>query len=280
MKLSTIAGRMAEPRFTLPPGAGPAPSNAASGQMARTEGERLAFHDVCHVFGDGTEVLRHVSLRVAEGEFVALIGPSGCGKSTLLRLAAGLLKPTVGHIERRTEEVGFIFQDPTLLPYRTVLRNVELFGELAGVGKAERRRMAKEALARVGLDGFEHKYPKALSGGMKMRASLARSLILRPGLFLFDEPFAAVDEITRQRLNDDLAELFARDRFAAMFVTHSVAEACYLSSRVIVMSKRPARILAAVDIPFTFPRTEELRFTPEFTDCAREVSARLHESGA
>lgn len=242
--------------------------------------QRLAFRDVSHVFPDGTEVLRHVALSVAQGEFVALIGPSGCGKSTLLRLAAGLLRPSLGQVECDSKDVGFVFQDPTLLPYRTLLGNVELFGELDGVGKSERRRLAREALARVGLSGFEDKYPKALSGGMKMRASLARSLILRPSLFLFDEPFAAVDEITRQRLNDDLVELFARERFAALFVTHSVAEACYLSSRIVVMSKRPARILAEVDIPFAFPRSEYLRFTPEFSDCAREVSARLQESGA
>jgi NitT/TauT family transport system ATP-binding protein len=246
------------------------------GQAAR----RLLFDDVSHCFPDGTDVLHHVSLTVHQGEFVAVIGPSGCGKSTLLRLASGLLKPTAGRIECDRADIGFVFQEPTLLPFRTVVSNVELFGELKGIRKPERRRLALEALARVGLEGFEDKYPKALSGGMKMRASLARSLILHPTLFLFDEPFAAVDEITRQRLNDDLAELFSREGFAAVFITHSVAEACYLASRVVVMSRRPAHILAEVDIPFAFPRSEDLRFDPSFSQCAREVSARLRESGA
>lgn len=241
---------------------------------------RLVFDGVSHVFPDGTEVLRNVSLRVHKGEFVAVIGPSGCGKSTLLRLASGLLKPVSGQVECDRKEIGFVFQEPTLLPYRTVLGNVELFGELEHVPKAERRRLAMEVLDRVGLSGFEHKYPKALSGGMKMRASLARSLVLHPTLFLFDEPFAAADEITRQRLNDEVMQLFARERFAAMFITHSVVEACYLASRVIVMSRRPAHILAEVDLPFAYPRTGDLRFEPDFTERAREVSARLSESGA
>jgi NitT/TauT family transport system ATP-binding protein len=232
------------------------------------------------VFPDGTEVLRHVDLRVGQGEFVALIGPSGCGKSTLLRLAAGLLKPLAGRIVSERLDVGFVFQEATLLPYRTVLGNVELFGELDRMPKSERRRLAMEVLERVGLAGFEHKYPKALSGGMKMRASLARSLVLRPSLFLFDEPFAAVDEITRQRLNDEVMDLYTRDRFAAMFVTHSLTEACYLASRVIVMTHRPARILAEVAMPFPYPRSSDLRFTPEFTERARQVSDRLAGSGA
>lgn len=258
---------------------------SAPGRLAGTAGPagaavRLAFDDVSLTFPDGTEVLRRVSLAVSEGEFLAIIGPSGCGKSTMLRLASGLLAPSAGRIESEHTRIGFVFQEPTLLPYRTVVSNAELFGELQGIPKAERRRLALEALRRLGLEGFENKYPKALSGGMKMRASLARSLILHPTLFLFDEPFAAVDEITRQRLNDDLTDLFSRERFAAVFVTHSVAEACYLASRVMVMSRRPAQVLSEIEIPFAFPRTEELRFSQEFGECAREVSARLRESGA
>lgn len=251
-----------------------------AGGSAGTTAACLAFEDVSHTFPDGTEVLRDISFTLRAGEFVAVIGPSGCGKSTLLRLASGLLQPTAGRIECEHEGIGFVFQEPTLLPYRTVLSNTELFGELQGIPRAERRQLALDALRQVGLEGFGNKYPKALSGGMKMRASLARSLILRPTLFLFDEPFAAVDEITRQRLNDDLSALFVQDQFAALFITHSVAEACYLASRVIVMSQRPARILSVVDIPFSFPRAVELRFDQDFSDCAREVSARLRESGA
>jgi NitT/TauT family transport system ATP-binding protein len=242
--------------------------------------ERLVFEEVSHTFPDGTRAVDRVSLSVHSGEFVALIGPSGCGKSTLLRLGSGLLQPTGGSIRCNRDNIGFVFQDPTLLPYRTVLSNVELFGELKGIPKAERRRRALDALHQVGLAGSEHKYPKALSGGMKMRASLARSLILNPTLFFFDEPFAAVDEITRNRLNNDLTQLFSRERFASVFVTHSIPEACYLASRVIVMSRAPAHIMAEVPIPFPFPRTEDLRFDAEFSERAREVSARLHESGA
>ena len=245
-------------------------------QSVNTEtATRLLFDDVSHIFPDGTRVLNHVSLRVKEGEFVALIGPSGCGKSTLLRLAAGLLNPAAGSVVCDQHDIGFVFQEPTLLPYRSVLSNVELFGELKRVPKAERRRLAMEVLERVGLSGFEHKYPKALSGGMKMRASLARSLVLRPSLFLFDEPFAAVDEITRQRLNDELIQLYARGRFAALFVTHSLSEACYLASRVVVMTHRPARILAEIELPFAYPRSPNLRFTPAFSERAREISERL-----
>lgn len=241
---------------------------------------RLAFDSVSHVFPDGTEVLRNVSLDVRMGDFVAVIGPSGCGKSTLLRLASGLLSPAAGRVVCDRRGIGFVFQDPTLLPYRTVLGNVELFAELERVPKPERRRLALDMLERVGLEGFEDKYPKALSGGMRMRASLARSLVLNPSLFLFDEPFAAVDEITRQRLNDELIDLFTRERFATMFITHSVSEACYLASRVIVMSKRPARIVAEIELPFAYPRSSELRFEHDFTERAREVSARLGEFGA
>ena len=244
------------------------------------DGPRVVFDDVSLTFPDGTEVLRHVNLTVNQGEFVAIIGPSGCGKSTLLRLASSLLKPSSGQITCERDGIGFVFQEPTLLPFRSVLANTELFAEFEGLDKAERRQRAMAALERVGLLGFENKYPKTLSGGMKMRASLARSLVLSPSLFLLDEPFAAVDEITRQRLNDDLIGLFSRDRFATMFVTHSVTEACYLAARVVVMSQRPAGILGEVILPFPYPRSPELRFQPDFNELSREVSAKLHESGA
>lgn len=247
---------------------------------ALDDSTRVMFKDVSHTFPDGTEVLRNVDLKVEKGEFVAIIGPSGCGKSTLLRLASGLLQPSSGEVHCERKGIGFVFQEPTLLPFRSVLGNAELFAEFAGLAKEERRKLAMDALDRVGLIGFEDKYPKTLSGGMKMRASLARSLVLRPSLFLLDEPFAAVDEITRQRLGDDLIGLFSRDRFATMFITHSVAEACYLADRVVVMSKRPAGILGEVELPFPYPRSPELRFQSEFTERTREVSARLSESGA
>ena len=266
-----FADAMSERRRNMSREAAAVPQSDLGGADA----PRISFRDISHQFADGTEVLRDVNLTVHRGEFVAVIGPSGCGKSTLLRLAAGLLAPSSGHVVADGGDVGFVFQDPTLLPFRTILSNTELFAELHGIRREDRRRLALETLELVGLKGFEDKYPKALSGGMRMRASLARSLILHPSLFLFDEPFAAVDEITRQRLNDELMALFARERFAALFVTHSVSEACYLASRVIVMSDRPARIIAEVDIPFAMPREEAIRFDAEFTARTREVSSHL-----
>ncbi len=165
-----------------------------------------------------------------------------------------------------------MFQDATLLQWRTVQRNVELLAELEGVNKADRRRQVAEAIALVGLDGFESKYPKQLSGGMKMRASLARSLVLDPKVFLFDEPFGALDEITRERLNDELLTLFQRKGFASLFITHSIYEAVFLSTRVLVMSARPGRIVGDFTIPFPYPRSPELRFEPEFAALSGEVS--------
>ncbi|HYU18335.1 MAG TPA: ABC transporter ATP-binding protein [Chloroflexota bacterium] len=235
----------------------------------------LAFANVGKVFPDGTVALRNVSLTVNPGELVALIGPSGCGKSTLLRVASKLTSHTAGEVRIATDNLGFVFQDATLMPWRTVRDNVELFCELHGVPKRERARASREAIELVGLTGFERHLPRALSGGMKMRVSLARSLTLRPKVFLFDEPFGSLDEITRERLNHELLRLFELERFAALFVTHSVSEAVFLSSRVAVMSPRPGRIVACIDIPFPYPRAPELRFDPEFAHVAGTVSRAL-----
>jgi NitT/TauT family transport system ATP-binding protein len=239
---------------------------------------RLKFRGTCLTFPDGTEAVRRVDLDVHQGEFVSLIGPSGCGKSTLLRIASGLLEATGGELRCDQKDIGYVFQDPTLLPWRTVQGNVELFAELHGIPKKERASRAAEVLELVGLTGSESKYPKALSGGMRSRVSMARSLLLHPSLFLFDEPFAAIDEITRERLNDQLIQLFALERFAGVFVTHSISEACFLASRVVVMTKRPARVHAVVDVPFDYPRTAELRFDPQFVDITKRVSTLLRES--
>jgi NitT/TauT family transport system ATP-binding protein len=235
----------------------------------------LAYSHVGKMFPDGTVALQDASLAVGPGEFVALIGPSGCGKSTLLRIASRLTPLTAGEVSVATDTLGYVFQDPTLLPWRTVQGNVELFCELHGVPKRDRARAAREAIELVGLTGFERHLPRALSGGMKMRVSLARSLTLRPNVFLFDEPFGALDEMTRGRLNDELLRLFLLEKFAALFVTHSVPEAVYLSSRVMVMSPRPGRIVAAIDVPFPYPRTPELRYDAEFARVAGAVSAAL-----
>ena len=237
----------------------------------------IRFHEVTKRFDDGTEALRPISFSVGPGELVAVVGPSGCGKSTLLRLASGLTAPTSGHVEVGSGPVGYVFQDATLLPWRTVLGNVELLGQLNGVLKSDRQRAALAAIQTVGLSGFEHKYPRALSGGMKMRVSLARALTLSPNVFLFDEPFGALDEITRQRLNEELLQLFQDRLFAALFVTHSVAEAVFLATRVLVMSQRPGAVIADIPVAFSYPRKPELRYSAAFAKVAGQVGAALQE---
>ena len=239
---------------------------------------RLAFKGVGMRFPDGTDAVHDVSLEIREGEFVSIVGPSGCGKSTLLKITSGLLAATSGEIELAAGNLGYVFQDATLMPWRTVRRNVELLGELEGVGKDERRRAAQEAIDLVGLTGSEGKYPRSLSGGMRMRASLARALTLKPRTFLFDEPFGALDEITRERLNDELLQLFASERFAGLFITHSISEAVFLSTRVLVMSARPGRIVGDFEVPFAYPRRPELRFEPAFAELSGQVSAALREA--
>jgi len=235
----------------------------------------LSFDDVSMVFPDGTQALSGISFSVGAGEFVTVVGPSGCGKSTLLRIASGLTLHTSGTLHVDREHLAYVFQDPTLLPWRTVEKNVELVAELHGLPKAERLARARNAIELVGLGGFEDKYPKQLSGGMKMRASLARSLVLDPNLFLFDEPFGALDEITRERLNDQLLQLFEYEGFASLFITHSIYEAVFLSTRVLVMSARPGRIVGDFQVHFPYPRRPELRFEPAFAELAGAVSAAL-----
>jgi NitT/TauT family transport system ATP-binding protein len=195
-------------------------------------------------------------------------------------MASGLSPETSGRVVRSVSNVGYVFQDATLLPWRTVLKNVELFGELDGLPSSERESRARDAIRLVGLDGFEGHYPKSLSGGMKMRVSLARALTTSPPLFLFDEPFGALDEITRSALNEELLRLFVSERFAAIFITHSIAEAVYLSSRVLVMSPRPGLIVAEFDVPFPYPRSPDLRFDPEFGALSSAVSQALREGHA
>jgi len=240
----------------------------------------LSFANVQMTFPDGTEAVQNISFDVAPKEFVTIVGPSGCGKSTLLRIAAGLLLQSAGDVTVNREELGFVFQDATLMEWRTVQSNVELLAELRGMSAQERRKRAAEAIALVGLNGFEHHYPKSLSGGMKMRVSLARTLTLEPPVFLFDEPFGALDEISRERLNEETLKLFIREQFAGLFITHSISEAVFLSTRVHVMSARPGRIIATYDIPFDYPRSAELRFDSAFGELSREISHALLEAHA
>ena len=246
----------------------------------RTDDTVLEFTDVSKTFPDGTHALASTSLSVAPGEFVTIVGPSGCGKSTLLRIASGLEAPSTGTVVVDRSSLGYVFQDATLLQWRTVRRNVELFAELEGVDRAERARRVADNVRLVGLEGFEDKYPKQLSGGMKMRASLARSLLMEPAMFLFDEPFGALDEITRERLNDELLGLFQRKGFGALFITHSISEAVFLSTRVLVMSPRPGRVVGQFEVPFAYPRSPELRFAPEFGELCGDVSHALRGAHA
>ena len=240
----------------------------------------LSFDSIGMVFPDGTEALRDITFSVDKGEFITVVGPSGCGKSTLLRIASGLLEPTAGFVEVDRDSLGYVFQDATLLPWRTVRQNVELLAELHGLDSAKRRELSTAAIDLVGLNGFEGHYPKSLSGGMRMRASLARTLTLKPPLFLFDEPFGAVDEITREHLNEETQRLFQSEGFAGLFITHSIGEAVFMSTKVYVMSARPGRIVAHFDVPFSYPRRPELRFEPDFALLSGEVSLALRGSHA
>jgi NitT/TauT family transport system ATP-binding protein len=243
-------------------------------------GPILRLRNVHKRFDDGTVALHDLSLTVQREEFVSVVGPSGCGKSTMLRIIAGLAQATHGGVHRDTDDIGFVFQDATLLPWRTVRRNVELPAELRGLPRAERRRRAAEAIDLVGLGEFAGHRPRALSGGMRMRASLARALTMFPSLFLFDEPFGALDAISRERLGEELQALYAERRFAAVFVTHAVSEAVFLSGRVLVMAARGGRVVADIPVPMAFPRPPEARYAPELAGIAAEVHARLRQGAA
>lgn len=232
----------------------------------------------------GHTVLRDVNFRIRRGEFVSLVGPSGCGKSTLLRLIAGLAKPTGGrlsvHCGPASDDrgVAFVFQDANLLPWRTVADNIRLPLELTGVPAQQQRALVADALPRIGLTERDvGKRPHQLSGGMKMRVSLARALVTDPQLLLLDEPFAALDDLMRQQLNDELARLWAARRWTGLFVTHNVSEAVFLSQRILVMSDLPGRIVADVAVPFAFPRDPQLRAEADFAALAGEISRRLRE---
>jgi NitT/TauT family transport system ATP-binding protein len=227
-------------------------------------------------YPDGTNALHSTSVSVADGEFVSIVGPSGCGKSTLLRLASGLIAPTSGTITR-TGSVQFVFQDSTLLPWRSVRRNVSLNLELQKVGKSEIEDRTNRALALVGLLDSAEKLPRQLSGGMKMRTSLARSLVCEPDMYLFDEPFAALDEFSRERLNVELRSMLSTRKAASLFVTHSIAEAVFLSHRVLVMSSRPGTIVREFAIPFGPDRQQDLRYSPEFARLSGEIAQSLRE---
>jgi NitT/TauT family transport system ATP-binding protein len=237
----------------------------------------VSLRGVSKSFDSGLQAIGGLDLEVNRGDFLSLVGPSGCGKSTALRIIAGLLQPTSGAVMfgGAKPKVGFVFQEPTLMPWATALDNTRLALDLTQVGRTEADRRAREALARVGLHGFEGAYPRELSGGMKMRVSIARAIAAQPKLVLMDEPFAALDELTRQALNDDLLKLWREDALTVVFVTHSVFESTYLSSRVVVMTPRPGRVASDLLLSPPQDRDAGYRLTSDFTQAARQVSEAL-----
>ncbi|RYE74588.1 MAG: ABC transporter ATP-binding protein [Hyphomicrobiales bacterium] len=259
-----------------------APSRAAPGAAAVVEARGL---DLVFPTADGpVQALKNIDLSIGRGEFVSLIGPSGCGKTTLLRVIADLERPTAGTITvngltpdaaRRARAYGYVFQAAALYPWRNIERNVGLPLEIMGTDKAERARRVAEGLELVGLTGFGKKFPWQLSGGMQQRASIARALSFDPDLLLMDEPFGALDEIVRDHLNAELLKLWAKTRKTVVFVTHSIPEAVFLSTRIVVMSPRPGRIHEVIDCNLGPDRPLEIRETPEFLAIAHQVREGL-----
>jgi NitT/TauT family transport system ATP-binding protein len=265
----------------------PTANGFALARPSATSGRPLvSLKGISKTFSNGTVALRDLSLDIGERQFVSLLGPSGCGKSTVLRIIAGLGEPTEGSVDwptagydvigRPEREIGFVFQEPTLMPWATAFSNVWLPLRLRGVSKHAARDKVMEALQMVGLEKFAGSYPRELSGGMKMRVSIARALITRPKLLLMDEPFAALDEITRFKLNDDLLHLWETFGWTVVFVTHSVFESVYLSNRIVVMAARPGRIFADLPIDAPYPRDEDFRTSTAYNDYCRQTSDALH----
>jgi NitT/TauT family transport system ATP-binding protein len=240
----------------------------------------VSLRGVRKAFLSGTVALERLDLDVRDGEFLTLLGPSGCGKSTVLRLIAGLTGKSGGEITWRDGQpsLGYVFQEPTLAPWSDVSTNVWLPLRLRGVSRADASARIEEALAGVGLTGFEKAYPRELSGGMKMRVSIARALVMRPALLLMDEPFAALDEITRSRLNDDILRLRSALGATIVFVTHSVYESVYLSTRITVMAARPGRVVANIPVDPSLARNEDFRLSAYYAERCRATSAALREA--
>ena len=259
----------------------------ASERHARTQDviPLVTIRRVSKKFSNGTLAVRDVDLDLFAGEFLSLLGPSGCGKSTLLRMIAGLGETSAGTIgwpqsmiadaTGHGGELGFVFQEPTLMPWATALGNVVMPLKLKNVAKAEAQARGVEMLQAVGLGGFTKAYPRELSGGMKMRVSIARALVTQPRILLMDEPFAALDEITRHKLNDDLLRLWEQQKFTTVFVTHSVFESVYLSQRIVVMAARPGRIMADLTVDAPYPRDEMFRTSAEYGRLCRIASETL-----
>ena len=242
----------------------------------------LSMNHIEKTFTGDIVALRDMSLSVNEGDFLSLLGPSGCGKSTALRLIAGLSSPTRGRIEwqggKGKDDLGIVFQEPTLMPWATVAENVWLPFRLKGIEYASVKDDVLEVLKLVGLENFQNSYPRELSGGMKMRVSIARAMVTKPRLILMDEPFAALDEITRFKLNNDLLALKAAIGCTVIFVTHSVFESVFLSDRIIVMAARPGRVIHELEVDTPYPRSEAFRTSAEYAAHTRATSDALGEA--
>ncbi|PIG91684.1 ABC transporter ATP-binding protein [Gloeocapsopsis sp. IPPAS B-1203] len=240
----------------------------------------IELNHVSKVYSNGTVALHNMNLAIQDAEFVSLVGPSGCGKSTVLRIIAGLGQMNSGSIDWGVcdRKLAFVFQEPALMPWATVQDNVHLPLKLAGTSKKYADVLVQQAIQRVGLSGFERSYPRELSGGMKMRVSIARALVTKPNILLMDEPFGALDEITRSKLNRDVLDLWNQHRWTVVFVTHNIYEAVYLSNRVIVMAARPGRVVADIAIDAPYPRSEEFRTSLVYNQYCREVSQCLMET--
>jgi NitT/TauT family transport system ATP-binding protein len=258
---------------------------AAAGEAGEIKRPLIRIDGVSKTYQNGTLALADVKLDVGSGEFLSLLGPSGCGKSTLLRMIAGLGTPSSGVIDwtqarydvsgEPERSLGFVFQEPTLMPWATVFDNVYLPLKIAGVSRRDAAERIAEVVAMVGLEKFAQHYPRELSGGMKMRVSIARALAVKPRVLLMDEPFAALDEITRFKLNNDLLTLWQQQRWTVIFVTHSVYESVYLSNRIAVMNARPGRIMTEITIDAPYPRDDSFRTSPVYNEFCRETSAEL-----
>lgn len=271
----------------------PAPEHEAiaAESGAATSRPVLQVDGVNKIYGNGTVALKGADLQIRQGEFVSLLGPSGCGKSTLLRIMAGLGEVTTGTVKwweqdydvvgSKGRKLAFVFQNATLMPWARVRKNVRLPLDLEHAGKApEVEKKIDDALDMVGLKGFDNSFPRELSGGMQMRASIARAMVTEPNLLLMDEPFGALDEMTRNKLNDDVLKLWKEKGWTIVFVTHSVYEAVYLSSRVVVMAARPGRIVDDITIDESYPRSPDFRVSTEFAGYCRQVSQALERASA
>jgi NitT/TauT family transport system ATP-binding protein len=248
----------------------------------------VALHDVGKTFPNSTTALAGLDLDVRQGEFLSLLGPSGCGKSTALRIIAGLSEPSAGSVawpqpadtRNGGRRIGFVFQEPTLMPWTTVFNNVLLPLKLKGTARDKAAASVAAALDRVGLQGFSDAYPRELSGGMRMRVSIARALVTEPDLLLMDEPFAALDEITRFKLNNDLLDVWQALRTTVVFVTHSVFESVFLSNRIVVMAARPGRVFTELAIDAPYPRDQNFRTSAEYAALCRRTSEALAQAMA